>query len=122
MNLKTRDVKDGIEVYLSLKKFENAELVTNNVIKTIGELERKYFDSARFEGNEVVICFKSIDGNPHKRVIAKQFSKKKYASCEEGMKKFSETKKDDGGFPHLNWEEKLRIEQKNYWLVIFEEI
>lgn len=54
----------------------------------------------------------------NKRVIAKQFSKKKYASCDEGTKKFSKTDSKQWN----NWKEVLRIEQERYWLVIYEEI
>ncbi len=60
----------------------------------------------------------------NKIVIAKQFSKKKYASCDEGIKKFAENGRKKSCINTLHefqWQKRLVIEQENYWLVIFEE-
>lgn len=109
-------------------KGRNAERDVNEHIQGLMDFRYDRLSEITFEGNEITvfIVFDSwrVGDGYRKRVIAKQFSKKKYASCDDGIRKFAENGKKKGStwIFDFQWQELLRIEQETYWLVIFEEI
>lgn len=106
-------------------KGENGERHVNECIQGLMDFRYDRISKIILENGEIAVFivfdtwhdgtgYRKDDGTGCRiRVIAKQFSKKKYASCDEGIKKFPESK---------NWKEICRIEKEKYWLVIFKEI
>lgn len=111
-----------------MKEFR-VDIVGTNAERYINQQIKDYIDFRRERLSKVtctryVIRFllePNFNWEEAKKIIAKQFSKKKYDSVEEGIKNFSETGKSTAEGLEFQWKEKLVIEQEKYWLVIFEE-
>lgn len=102
---------------------QNAEMYVNRRLAEEVNFRRYALSKTKttLVGNEILFYFEPMqylyEGS---KVLVKQFSKEKYASCDKGIRKFAENgiKKDYG----FRWQELLVIEQEKYWLVIFEKI
>lgn len=114
-------------VKVNIAEIQNVEMYVNR--KLAKEVSFRYYALSKTEttpdSNEIRFYFKPIHyPDEGSKVLVKQFSKKKYASCDEGIKKFAENGKKKGYSRTLRdfqWKKLLVIEQENYWLVIFEE-
>lgn len=110
------------EFGVDIAGIQNGELWVNQQLKRRVDFRYNRLSKVTCDGYVMRFYFEPKSRQEaKKRVICKQFSKKKYASCNEAIKMFGETKKHQGNFYFFNWRERLRIEQENYWLVIFEE-
>lgn len=112
------------EFVVDIANIQNGEKWVNRQLEDWVDLRDNRLSKAICDGYVIRFYFEPKSRqDATRRVIAKQFSKKKYASCDEGVKKFFETNsKQEGAFFVHNWREVLRIEQERYWLVIYEEI
>lgn len=104
---------------LSVSGISNAESYLNKILKGYELKEVCCFNNDATK----LILTRPDENEPHmhRRVIAKQFSKRKYESAKDGINKFSQTKKM-GLIAFHNWKSVLEIEREKDWLVIFTEI
>lgn len=104
------------EMVADIAGIQNCERYVNQKLNEELDFRCDRLVDVKCDGHQVKFSLVSHYEEGRKiRIIAKQISKKKFASADEGIGKLFP------GYALLNWKERLRIEQEKCWLVIFEE-
>ena len=107
------DVKEVVmEKSINISGVQNAEKAIEAIFN---EQKGREFRKVTVDGNVVTFSFGEFRKNA-KRVMVKQFSRKKYGTIEKGLDKFFENELKKG---QNVWEKRDTIERKNYWIVVF---
>ena len=107
------DVKEVVmEKSINISGVQNAEKAIEAIFN---EQKGREFRKVTVDGNVVTFSFGEFRKDA-KKVMVKQFSKKKYETIEQGLTKFFEDELRKG---QDAWKETDTIERKKYWIVVF---
>lgn len=101
-----------MEKSINISGVQNAEKAIEAIFN---EQKGREFRKVTVDGNVVTFSFGEFRKDA-KKVMVKQFSKKKYETIEQGLTKFFEDELRKG---QDAWKETDTIERKKYWIVVF---